>query len=240
MNRQMRILLSVSILLFVVPIATIACPPDCGDCRYWDGSQCQLSAECDSSGGCSGCYSCVNCYCENQCDGDQYCCGDECCSSNELCCWSPWVGYYCESPCQTVTTDTTTCSKSHDYVCPGCMVNPLLGYQCEQFNYKAYSGLQIKQCQHGCPERHWHTTSEVCYEERKCCTAGLLVGQLCFPSESGPQGLTCINCQGSPCPIQCQQAEACWNAFISCLPCGGGGDLVYTYRQDTCVCQNSN
>ena len=89
MNRHLRVLTSVCMLLFVPPVSIImACPQECGPCQYWDGEDCR-----------SWCTGCCACDWWGECgDFDLYCELDEYCS-----------GCGCVPPC---TVSSVTASKS--------------------------------------------------------------------------------------------------------------------------------
>ena len=83
------------IVCLAFPVA--AAPPDCGDCKYWDGDSCELIGECTDGGECPGCQTCSDCYCEDDdflChwlhDSCHVCVDAECvntCKPGQHCCY---------------------------------------------------------------------------------------------------------------------------------------------------------
>ena len=81
--RMRVLLLSAGIVISMTAIPAIACPPDCGDCMYWNGSSCQFTDQCapgwtggeccscgsnclwvSENGWCDTCERCSSCDCD--------------------------------------------------------------------------------------------------------------------------------------------------------------------------------
>jgi len=125
MKKRLKIILSLYIVILTSPMITIACPPDCGDCRYWDGDSCEYEGDCVDDGDCDSCEDCVDCYCELA-DGAE-CVDDDDCEDCEYC------DYECECECATVSSisgisgpyckgDSTTVTANLDYSASGCTI----------------------------------------------------------------------------------------------------------------------
>jgi hypothetical protein len=92
-------------LAFPGLVAACLPPPDCGDCKYWDGDSCELVGTCVDDYDCSACQSCTVCYCWNDCRAGETCCEstNTCCPAGRVCC----NGTCC--PAGEVCCNGTTC-----------------------------------------------------------------------------------------------------------------------------------
>ncbi len=236
------------------------CVDDCDDCYTCESGSCDWDCSplqeccngtccdycCDGVCCSSGQSCCDNECCDNPCCGteccgaNQYCCGGEtCCNSDEVCCWYFDGGftYYCNPPCTDEVTDTTSCSEDNEdaFKCKGCqqITSPS---NCG--TYQDYTGLVIETCHDGCPQFDWNNSEEICYEVKECFPM--------FHSNS-----LCLECEGEMLclrlefgePPECQTIGECIVTIVcdvteNCYQCeSGGGDTVYTHKEETCSCK---
>lgn len=89
-------------LLFNFAKPTIAWPPPCPGCCYWDGWTCW-----PDNSACPACNSCISCECEWDCIAGATCCNGSCCDS----------GNCCNSTTCCPNSDDVCCTDSGSYCC---------------------------------------------------------------------------------------------------------------------------
>ena len=185
---------------------------------------CAKDKQCCGNGNCcdtANCKSCVDGQCQSNCDPNmcQECIEGFCIPCEflgKVCC-----NGRCEQPCK-ITTNCTSCAKSQeeDYACPGCLVFPG-GGGCLGHTYREYTGVVIYECE-GCRS---DTNSVPCYYERRCIDKSFEAAALCMVLGSGRLG--CV-------PDYGPEGED-GTPVVGCLECGTEGQIIYTYRRDTCT-----
>ncbi len=209
-------------------------------CGYGDGTACNKQTECCLDGGCRP----RNCG-GNCCRANQFCCGDlqegVCCNAGEECCFYLAYPYshYCVQPCRDEITDTESCSemKDENERCPGC-TPPFFSPQCWEFHWVDYTGLKIKECYEGCPQRDWNIRSEICYQ-RKFCTGTFQENQLCMLCQDELFCVPLLNSGPSGCDFSignCLLTVAC-NLLTGCVKCEPSSEVIDTYYRETCDCK---
>jgi hypothetical protein len=143
MRTQAIVIGGACFLVACLVFPAVAAPPDCGDCKYWDGDSCELVGDCTNSGECSGCQDCIDCFCTdadvichwlhnlchvcsngtcvNTCDANQHCCYNECkeccgaahCAPYECCIDGVCVSPKCDN-CHAVSDTMFECGHYPD------------------------------------------------------------------------------------------------------------------------------
>ena len=180
------------------------------------------------------------------CYSNQFCCGGneegECYDAGRVCCFyiaPPFNQYYCASPCRDEVVDTESCdeSKKENEKCPG-YTHGMIPPFCRDFCWIDYTGLKIKQCYDGCPQRDWNLRNEICYERKKC-AGSFKDNHMCLVCQDE---LVCVPMLSSNPPAcsfgaaECILQVSC--AFlVNCEKCSPTNKVVETHYRETCDCK---
>ncbi len=208
-------------------------------CGYGNGITCVKETECCMEGGCRPRDCGGEC-----CRSDQFCCGNNeegvCCDAEEVCCFyiSPPYSHYCAQTCSSQVVDTDSCSetKEENEQCPAC-AHGIIPPFCIDFQWLDYSGLEIKQCDNGCPQRDWNVRDEVCYERKRC------VGVF-------KENHMCVTCDGElicepfldSYELDCYYGlegcivRAACALLVNCQECMQANEVIDTHTRQTCDC----
>jgi hypothetical protein len=180
------------------------------------------------------------------CGANQYCCGSSsdnpvCCDANKVCCWGfdgmGGIYYYCNPPCRSEVTDTTSCSKDNEAThneCHGCQ--QLIPLTCSG-TYRDYTGLQIKTCYDGCPQFDWNTSTKDCYKIKRC-HAQMHEKSLCHMCNGEKICDPIVTLNEIDCSTlgECVEVVLC-SLIETCYQCEKGDEERETVTIETCSCR---